>query len=101
MDKLKELIVDYFGVNEKELCFEDPLNYHMCLGDAMNIANMYKAKNEWITISESLPQHSNNVPVLIDGLIESFAYYNTIYKKWCQLGSAESITVTHWFDLYL
>lgn len=38
---LKEIIIEHLGVNEDDLYFNDPLNYHMCLGDAMEIARIY------------------------------------------------------------
>lgn len=39
--KLKEIIIGYFGVSEYELSFNDLCNFHMNLGDAIEIAKQY------------------------------------------------------------
>lgn len=37
----KEVIIDHFGIKEGELNFEDPCNFHMSLGDCIDIAQEY------------------------------------------------------------
>lgn len=41
---LKDIIIDHFGIKEEELFFNDLSNFHMSLGDAIDIAEAYEEK---------------------------------------------------------